>query len=79
MSIETSLVFLIDVATGQAVEAELLDGITEQQLVHWEDEWVPALRDVVERMKAAGMERTKWPQSLHWNWRRKAQSLVLSH
>jgi len=73
VSIETSPVFLLDVSSGQPIDAELLDGIAEQQLVHWEDEWMPVLRDAVERMKAAGIERTKWPQSRHWDWRQKAQ------
>lgn len=74
MSIETSPVFLLDMSTGRQVEAEFHDGIAEQQLVDWEDEWTPALRDVVERMKAAGVDRTKWPQSRHWDWRQKAQA-----
>lgn len=74
MSIETSPVYLLDMSTGRQVEAEFHDGIAEQQLVDWEDEWTPALRDVVERMKAAGVDRTKWPQSRHWDWRKKAQA-----
>jgi hypothetical protein len=64
--------FLLELATDQAVAAELWDAITEEQLVHWEDEWTPALRDIVERMKTAGVERRLWPQSRHWDWRQKA-------
>lgn len=74
MSVEISPAFLVDVATSQPVAAELWDAITEQQLVHWEDEWAPALRDVVNRMKAAGVERSLWPQSRHWDWRSKAEA-----
>lgn len=74
MSLEISTAFLLDVATGQAVSAELWDAITEQQLVHWEDEWAPAQREAVERMKAAGIERGLLPQSRHWDWRRKADA-----
>jgi hypothetical protein len=72
VSIDISHAFLLDGATDQPVVAELWDAITEQQLVHWEDHWVPALHNVVERMKAAGIERSLLPQSRHWDWRRKA-------
>lgn len=71
---DISPAYLLEIATGQPVAAELWDAITEQQLVHWEDEWMPALRDVVERMKASGVERGLLPQSRHWDWRRKAEA-----
>lgn len=74
MSAEISPAFLFEVATGQAVDAELWDAITEQQLVHWEDEWMPVLDEVVKRMKAAGVERSLLPQSRHWDWRQKAEA-----
>ncbi|WP_338499423.1 hypothetical protein [Delftia tsuruhatensis] len=73
MSVETSPVFLLDVSSGQPIAAALHDGITEQHLIDWEDQWVPALLEAVNRMKSAGIDRTKWPQSRHWNWRNKAQ------
>ena len=73
MSIESSPLFLLDVATGEPVQAELLDGIAEQQLVNWEDDWKPALLEAVERLKDAGIERAHWPQSRHWDWRRKVE------
>lgn len=69
MTMDISAAFLLEHVTGQTVEAELWDAITEQQLVHWEDDWMPALRDVVDRMKAAGIERSLLPQSRHWDWR----------
>jgi len=74
VSVEISSAFLLDVAAGQAVAAELWDAVTEQQLVHWEDEWMPVQREFVERMKAAGVERALLPQSRHWDWRRKAEA-----
>lgn len=73
MSAESSPLFLLDVASGQAVEAELFDGITEQQLADWEDHWKPALDEVVQRLRAAGIERAHWPQSRHWDWRQKIE------
>lgn len=74
MSVDISHAFLVDGATGNAVAAEVWDAITDQQLIHWEDDWMPALRDVVERMKGAGVDRNLWPQSRHWDWRRKAEA-----
>lgn len=74
MNVDKSPAFLVEVATLRPVAAELWDAITEQQLVDWEDDWMPALRDVVERMKAAGIERSLLPQSRHWDWRRKAEA-----
>ena len=72
MNVDKSSASLVEVATSQPVAAELWDAITEQQLDDWEVDWVPALRDVVERMKAAGVGRSQLPQSRHWDWRSKA-------
>ena len=41
MTATISPIVLLDVATGKAVPAELLDAITEQQLVDYEGEWLP--------------------------------------
>ncbi len=75
MSIDISPAFLCEPASGQAVPAELWDAITEAQLVHWEDEWTSERQKAVERLKAAGVERSLLPQSRHWNWRRKANEI----
>lgn len=64
--------FLLETVSGQPVEAELRDAIGEQQLVDWEDQWKAALDAVVQRLRDAGVDRTHWPQSRHWDWRRKA-------
>ncbi len=74
MTVDVSPAFLLDVAAGALVEAELWDAITDQQLVHWEDEWTPAQRLINERLKAAGVPRAQLPQSRHWNWRQKAEA-----
>lgn len=73
MSVEISRAYLLDGATAQMVDAQLWDAITEQQLSDWENEWMPALRTAVEGMRAAGLERDQFPQSSHWNWRRKVE------
>lgn len=71
MSIESSPLFLLDVSSGQPAPAVLFDGIAEQQLADWEDHWKPALDEIVDRLRDAGIERSHWPQSRHWDWGKK--------
>jgi len=73
VSAKTFSAYLLDGATGQVVEAELWDAIAEQQLSDWENEWMPALRAIMERMRVAGLGRDQFPQSSHWDWRRKVE------
>lgn len=75
MTVTASPVFLLNVATSEDEPAELLDAITEKQLADWEAEWVPELFKAVQRLHRAGVERARWPQSRHWDWRRKAAAL----
>jgi hypothetical protein len=75
MTVTVSPVFLLAVATGKPEPAELLDAITEKQLADWEAEWLPKLFEAVQRLHRAGVERGHWPQSRHWDWRRKAAAL----
>ena len=75
MTVTKSPIFLLDVAQGQAESAELWDAITEEQLADWEGEWIPELFKAVQKLRRAGVERRHWPQSLHWDWRRKASAL----
>ena len=73
MTITISRVYLLNVTRGEPEEAELWDGIAEQQLADWEGEWVPELFKAVQRLRRAGVERRYWPQSRHWNWRKKTE------
>jgi hypothetical protein len=75
MTVTVSPVFLLNVATGEPEAAELLDAITEKQLADWEGEWVPELLGALQRPHRAGVARAQWPQSRHWDWRRKAATL----
>ena len=75
MTPAVSEVHLFNVARGEPEAAELWDAITERQLADWEGEWMPALFDAMRRLKRAGVERRKWPQSRHWDWRRKVEAL----
>lgn len=75
MTVIMTPIALLNVESGQAEDAELWDAITEQQLADWEGEWLPELFKSVQKMKRAGVERELWPQSRHWDWRRKTASL----
>lgn len=75
MTVTVSSVFLLNVATGEPEPAELLDAITERQLADWEAEWTPVLLEALRRLHRGGVERAQWPQSRHWDWRRKAEAL----
>ena len=70
-----SRVHLLDVGRGEPAKAELWDAITERQLADWEGEWLPELFKVMQRLHRAGVERRRWPQSRHWDWRRKTETL----
>lgn len=71
VSVDVSQVFLFDNSTRKLVEAELLDKIAEKNLLDWEDQWIPARDEVNRRLRTAGIDRSKWPQTGHWSWRDK--------
>ena len=73
--VTVSIVHLFNVARGKPEPAELWDAITEQQLADWEGEWVPELLKAGQRLRRAGVKREHWPQSRHWDWRRKVVAL----
>ena len=81
MSVTVSPVVLLNLERGDAESAELWDAITEQQLADWEAEWIPDLFKAVQRLHRAGVPRQAWPQSRHWDWRRKTAALtgMLAH
>jgi len=81
MTITVSPIFLYNVVRGEQEAAELWDGITDKQLADWEGEWVPELFKAVQKLHRAGVERGRWPQSRHWNWRTKTETLqgMLAH
>ena len=75
MTVTVSEVHLFDVARGEPEPAELWDAITEQQLADSEGEWMPELFKAIQGLRRAGIERRHWPQSRHWDWRRKVAGL----
>lgn len=70
MTIESSVVYLLEVESGEAVEAELRDAISEDQLRDWENHWQPALWRALRRLQAQGVQQVR-QQSAHWDWQNK--------
>lgn len=71
MTADVSAIYLLDGATGAAVEAELHDAIEQGHLDDWQAKWRPALLTVLQELINRGVPRSKWPQSSHWNWAKK--------
>ncbi len=68
---------LIDGATGNQVEAQLHDGLKVQDLLLVERVWSAHRARLMASLLQAGVTRQEWPQSLHWDWARKAPELKL--
>jgi len=74
MTVDVSTAYLLDVAQDKLVEAQVWDAITDQQINDWETLWAKATAEGMVRLADAGIPRGKWPQSLRWNWQKKAQA-----
>ncbi len=64
---EESRVYLKKVATGELVEASLLDEVTDKHLARWSSSWQP----VMQAHSVGRVFRDK-PEDHHWDWTRKA-------
>ena len=73
MTSEVSAVFLREVSSGNAVQAELWDTIQPQHLADWTQQWQPALSAALGKLVTRGVPMTQWPQNWHWNWDRKVR------
>lgn len=74
--VEVSTIYLLEVASGAGVEAELRDAIDTAQLQDWKAHWQPALFAILQEMDRQGVPRTKWPQSWHWDWEAKSAQVA---
>ena len=81
MTVAISRVHLLNVERDGSEEAELWDALTERQLTDWEEKWKPELCKAVQRLQRMGVDRRHWPQSRHWDWRKKIEALqgMLAH
>jgi len=69
--VEKSLLYLERRKTGEAVEAELWDDISDEHIQLWQDDWLPLVEEAKQTLERAGVPREKWPQDLHWKWDKK--------
>lgn len=69
---------LIRRSDGALVEATLIDGVQPEDLVFVErDSWGRVRAQIRGKLRAGSVPRAEWPQSLHWDWSRKAAELTL--
>ena len=71
MTVEVSKVYLLHVATGYGVEAELRDAIEQAQIDDWAKHWIPVILAAIQDLVARQVPCANWPQSLHWSWPKK--------
>lgn len=64
---------LKDRRTGELRDAVLLEGLGKEEVEAAVASWEPVLKAELARMEQEGVPREKWPQHLHWDWRRKQQ------
>jgi hypothetical protein len=64
-------------ADGTFVPATLLGGMAATDLLVVENEWRSERSQIMQQLLAAGVPRVQWPQSLHWDWSKKASMLQL--
>jgi len=62
---------------GVFVEAALLGGMVPNDFVLVGNEWSAERSVVMQELLQSTLPRQQWPQSLHWDWRRKAPELRL--
>lgn len=70
----------VDLVRGgdeEVVEASLLDGMRPSDLILVEREWGSVRASLMADLLEQNIPRRQWPESLHWDWSKKAQELQL--
>lgn len=57
------------------VDAELLSDLDARDLLLVERQWEASRHKIHQQLLAAGVSKSKWPESLHWNWSLKSSQL----
>lgn len=68
-------VFLTDKRTGKPVAAELIETISESDLLSVETEWKPVTNAKIRELIADGIRPADWPEGWHWKWREKVSAI----
>lgn len=61
-------IYLVDSQTGEAVPAELIQGISQEIIDQWATSWTPVFERVRGQFERDGIPRNKWPEDAHWDW-----------
>lgn len=61
----------------QPVESELHDDLSVEDLFLAERSWTVERASIMAELRRRGVPREDWPESLHWNWWKKAGDLRL--
>jgi hypothetical protein len=69
-------VHLIDRRNGEPCEALLYDGLHAKDLLLVERQWKGSRQSILKRLLKSNVPRTEIPESLHWDWSRKAHLLA---
>src|ERR1035441_8147482 len=76
MSSGDSPIYPTDLASGDAVPADLVEEVGDQQISDWNRYWRPALEETLARLRANQVPREHWPQTAHWNWDLKSKQIA---
>ena len=68
---------LIRRADDVEVEAIVVSGMSSVDLILIERDWREAKDAIIDELVSRSVDPEKWPQSLHWDWARKASELAL--
>jgi hypothetical protein len=69
---QISKVELFDRSAKSFVAVEFIDGVTWDEIVAAHATWTPAMKELIQKLKAANVPKDKWPEHKHWDWRFKA-------
>jgi hypothetical protein len=72
-SVEVSPARLLDTSAEKDVAAELWHGITNQQLLDWENLWKPAMQDLRQTLRARDIDPDEKLGTTFWNWDEKVE------
>lgn len=68
-------VFLLEGASGRAVEASLVTPLNSKHIHDWQNRWRPSHREALEHLAAAGVQLADWSQHSHWSWEQKERAI----
>lgn len=72
---ERQRVFLLESASGHAVEASLVTPLSDKHIVDWKNRWRPTHLASLKGLIAAGVRPGSGTQHSHWSWEKKEKAI----